>query len=263
MPGGVGVAAGVSRRPAIDADGDRDPNAGRDANPDTCPRHRHPDAQPHGDGQRDPRAVKGGVILGHGAERKCTTGTLVFSIDVTLWRSCIPGQHEEGEPDVDGGVLIICQNAEMRHRWNYLGIEHIPFMRTTTHSEHGEIQTVSRTRLVDGPWRVRSDALAWMAVARGLHEQNSHMAIKDIGDLLRAETSADQPAWVNNKILLWAEGYMAQRRHDIWGTNSIKGLEAPPRTVALPSVLCKLFALEILSCPFLKNVLCRSVRAIR
>ena len=39
--------------------------------------------------------------------------------------------------------------------------------------------------------------------------------------------------------------------------------ESVPRTISPPQELCKLFALEILSCPFLKNVPCRSVRAIR
>ena len=94
---------------------------------------------------------------------------------------------EDGEPEVYGGVLVICQNGRDVSQVEYLGIEHIPFMKITAYSEHGEVQTVSHTRLVGGPWRVRSDALVWMAVARGLHEQHSHLAIEDISDLLRGE----------------------------------------------------------------------------
>ena len=58
-------------------------------------------------------------------------------------------------------------------------------------------------------------------------------------------------------------GWMAQGRHDMWETHNIKDLWSAPRTIFFPSELCKLFVLEILSCPLLKNVLCRSVRAIR
>ena len=94
---------------------------------------------------------------------------------------------EEGEPEVHERVLVICQNGRDASQVEYLGIEHMPFMKITTHSEQGEVQTMSHTRFVGGPWRVRSDALVWMVVARGLHEKNSHMAIEDISDLLRVE----------------------------------------------------------------------------
>ena len=90
-------------------------------------------------------------------------------------------------PEVHGGVRVICQNGRDASRVEYLGIEHIPFMKITTHSEQGEVQTVNHTRLVGGPWRVRSDALVWMEVAKGLHEQNAHLPIEEIGDLLRRE----------------------------------------------------------------------------
>ena len=43
----------------------------------------------------------------------------------------------------------------------------------------------------------------------------------------------------------------------------IKAFESVSHTIDLPSESCKFFALEILSCPFLKSVLCGSVRAIR
>ena len=94
---------------------------------------------------------------------------------------------EDQLPEVHGGVLVICQNGRNASRVEYLGIEHIPFMKITTHSEQGEVQTFSHTRLVGGPWRVRSDALVWMEVAKGLHLQNGHLPIEDISDLLRRE----------------------------------------------------------------------------
>ena len=46
-------------------------------------------------------------------------------------------------------------------------------------------------------------------------------------------------------------------------TQNIKNSWSAPRTIFFPSELYKLLALEILSCPFLKNVVCCSVRAIR
>ena len=110
---------------------------------------------------------------------------------------------EEREPDVHEGVLVICQNGRDASRVEYLGIEHIPFMKTTIHSEHGDVQTVSHTRLIGGPWRVRSDALVWMAVARGLHQQNSHVAIEDIGDLLRGE---HQPISLRGSVIKYCYG---------------------------------------------------------
>ena len=60
-----------------------------------------------------------------------------------------------------------------------------PFLKIAISSDQGEVQTISHTRLIGGPWRVRSDALVWMEVARGLYKQNSHVDIEQIRDLLR------------------------------------------------------------------------------
>ena len=84
-------------------------------------------------------------------------------------------------------VLVICQNGRDASEVEYLVFEHMPFLKIATLSEQGEPQTISRTRLIGGPWRVRSDALAWMAVAQTLHKQNSHAPIEDISELLRGE----------------------------------------------------------------------------
>lgn len=94
---------------------------------------------------------------------------------------------EQGPPEVHGDVLVICQNGRDASQVEYLAIEHIPFMKITTYTEDGEEQTISHSRLSGGPWRVRSDALVWMQVAKGLHQQNSHLAIEDISELLRGE----------------------------------------------------------------------------
>ncbi len=94
---------------------------------------------------------------------------------------------EQQLPEVEGGVLVICQNGRDASQVEYLGIEHIPFVKITTHSEQGEAQTIEHRRLIGGPWRVRSDALVWMAVAKGLHSQNSHVAIEDVSQLLQGE----------------------------------------------------------------------------
>ena len=94
---------------------------------------------------------------------------------------------EEEQPEVQGEVLAICQNGRDVSKVEYRGYEHLPFLKMTTFSEHGEEQTISHTRFIGGPWRVRSDALIWMEVAKGLHKQNSHKAIEDLRELLIGE----------------------------------------------------------------------------
>ena len=94
---------------------------------------------------------------------------------------------EQGQPELHGGVLVICQNGRDASQVEYLGIEHLPFMKITTYGEDGKERTIGHSRLIGGPWRMRSDALVWMQVAHGLHKQNSHQPIEDISELLRGE----------------------------------------------------------------------------
>ena len=94
---------------------------------------------------------------------------------------------EQGQPEIHGGVLVICQNGRDASQVEYLGIEHIPFMKVTTFAGDGKERTTSHSRLIGGPWRMRSDALVWMQVAHGLHTQNSHQPIDDLSELLRGE----------------------------------------------------------------------------
>lgn len=94
---------------------------------------------------------------------------------------------DQDQPEIHGGVLVICRNGRDASEVEYLGIEHMPFLKITTHSQDGQVQTFSRTRLVGGPWRMRSDALAWMEVAKVIHSQVSHFEIEDISALLVGE----------------------------------------------------------------------------
>lgn len=94
---------------------------------------------------------------------------------------------DEEKPEVGGEVLVICQNGRDASHVEYIGIEHIPTLKITTHSEQGAIKTFSYSRFIGGPRRMRSDALVWMAVSRGLHAQNAHVEISDIRDLAIGE----------------------------------------------------------------------------
>ena len=91
------------------------------------------------------------------------------------------------EPEVDGGVLVICENGRDASHIEYLLIEHMPQMKVMVTSDERGTETISHSRFLGGPWRVRSDALEWMGVAKGIHEQISHLNIENIGELLRGE----------------------------------------------------------------------------
>jgi hypothetical protein len=97
---------------------------------------------------------------------------------------------DDEPPEVDGHVLVICENGRDASQMEYLGIEHLGFLKITTRSADGEVETVSHSRFLGGPWRVRSDALMWMAVAKGLHLQNKQFDIEDLSDLLKGEHPA-------------------------------------------------------------------------
>ena len=90
----------------------------------------------------------------------------------------------QGLPEVNGGVRVICQNGRDVSKVEHLLIEHMPAMKMTTFSESGEEITLSHSRLIGGPRRVRSDALAWMEVAKALQNQLSNAEITDISGLL-------------------------------------------------------------------------------
>ena len=94
---------------------------------------------------------------------------------------------EDKQPEIHGGVLIICQNGRDASKVEYLPIEHIPKMKIDINSPDGELLSTEQRRFIGGPWRIRSDALAWMMTARGIHSQLSQLQIKDISILLLRE----------------------------------------------------------------------------
>ena len=94
---------------------------------------------------------------------------------------------DEQPPEVGGGVLVICENGRTPSEVEYLGIEHIPFLKIASYSAGGEVRTLSHTRFLGGPRRMLSDALVWMEVAKGLHSVNAPTEIADISSLLIGE----------------------------------------------------------------------------
>ena len=94
---------------------------------------------------------------------------------------------DDDPPSIDGSVLVICENGRDASQIEYIGIEHMPFLKVSVFREGGRQEVLSYTRLSGGPWRMRSDALIWMEVARGLHRQNPHSDITDLSELLRGE----------------------------------------------------------------------------
>lgn len=93
----------------------------------------------------------------------------------------------DSDPQVDGNVLVICANGRDASRVEYLLIEHLGVLTASVQDSDGRQTIFSRSRMTGGPWRMYSDALAWMEAARGLHNAVSSEDICDIADLLRAE----------------------------------------------------------------------------
>ncbi|MXY21404.1 MAG: hypothetical protein F4Y49_08725 [Dehalococcoidia bacterium] len=94
---------------------------------------------------------------------------------------------DEDPPGIDGAVLVICENGRDASQIEYLGIEHIPFLKVSALREDGHVEVVSHSRLLGGPWRMRSDALVWMQIASDLFSSNPHSDITDLSELLRRE----------------------------------------------------------------------------
>ncbi len=91
------------------------------------------------------------------------------------------------KPQIDGQVRVICQDGRNASKIEYLPIESLPWMTVKIYSPDGQLMSTERRRFIGGPWRVRSDALAWMGAARVLHSQSSHHQISDISSLLVGE----------------------------------------------------------------------------
>ena len=94
---------------------------------------------------------------------------------------------DKHEPQIDGQVRVICQDGRNASKIEYIAIEGLPRMTLKVYSQEGEPPLVECKRFLGGPWRVRSDALAWMGAARVLHSQASHHQISNISNLLLEE----------------------------------------------------------------------------
>ena len=94
---------------------------------------------------------------------------------------------ENRQPEIHGGVLVICQNGRDASKVEYLLIEHMPKMKIEVISHEGKLLLTEQRRFIGGPWRIRSDALAWMMAARELHSKISQHQIENISSLLLRE----------------------------------------------------------------------------
>ena len=111
--------------------------------------------------------------------------------------------EKDHEPEIDEGVLVICQNGRDASKVEYLNIEHMPQLTMTIHPPDGK-PTSTHSRFIGGPWRMRSDSLAWMLTAKGLHSQISQHQIKDISELLRGEHI---PISIRGSVIKYCYGF--------------------------------------------------------
>ncbi|MDE0078898.1 MAG: hypothetical protein OXO50_15365 [Caldilineaceae bacterium] len=91
---------------------------------------------------------------------------------------------EESHPEVNGRVRVICQDGRNVSQVEYLPIEGWSRLTTKVYSEEGCLVSTEQRRFIGGPWRMRSDALAWMVAAKELHSQVAHQQIEDLSSLL-------------------------------------------------------------------------------
>ena len=91
---------------------------------------------------------------------------------------------EESQPEIHAPVRVISQDGRNASKVEYLAFEGWKWMTETIYSKEGRQPSVEHRRFIGGPWRMRSDALAWMAAARILHSQVSHLEIEDLSSLL-------------------------------------------------------------------------------
>ena len=102
---------------------------------------------------------------------------------------CFSANHwtETEAPEVDGGVRFVCENGRDVSTVEYILIEHIPILKVEAFSPLGELILSKKSRFIGGPWRMHSDALAWMAAAERIHRELAEIPISDISALLRGD----------------------------------------------------------------------------
>ena len=98
-------------------------------------------------------------------------------------------QHwtEAETPEIDGGVRFICENGRDVSTVEYILIEHMPILKVEMFSPQGTLISSEKSRLIGGPWRMHSDALAWMKFAQMIHGEVAGISISDISELLRGD----------------------------------------------------------------------------
>ena len=98
-------------------------------------------------------------------------------------------QHwtEAETPEIDEGVRFICKNGRDVSTVEYILIEHMPILKVEMFSPQGTLISSEKSRLLGGPWRTHSDALAWIAAAQTIHGEVAGVSISDISELLRGD----------------------------------------------------------------------------
>lgn len=107
-------------------------------------------------------------------------------------------------PQTNGQVRVICQDGRNASQIEYLPIEGLPWMTVKISSPDGRWSTTERRRFIGGPWRLRSDALAWMKTARVLHSQFAQHQIKDLSNLL---LGVDLPIGIRCSVIKYSFGF--------------------------------------------------------
>lgn len=88
------------------------------------------------------------------------------------------------EPEVGGAVILICENGRDVSKIEHTRIEHITLSVSRSGSDGVETRQIIT---VGGPHRMHSDSMAWMSVAKGLHDQLAGHDITDISALLQRD----------------------------------------------------------------------------
>lgn len=111
---------------------------------------------------------------------------------------------DEHDPQIGGQVRVICQDGRNASQIEYRAIASLPWMTVKISSADGGWTTKERRRLIGGPWRLRSDALAWMRTARVLHSQFAHHQIRDLSSLL---LGVDLPTSISCSVIKYSFGF--------------------------------------------------------
>ena len=111
---------------------------------------------------------------------------------------------DDKQPEIDGGVLVICQNGRDPSKIEYLPLEPHSTVRIDIDWQNGEMLSSEQQRFLGGPWRMLSDSLAWMKAAKILHSQISKHQINDNSGLLGG---VDIPFSLRGSVIKYCFGF--------------------------------------------------------